>query len=107
MLAHCLSGAAIQLQGARVLAARESASARVREAIERASDLVNDGLVNARAAVGALRGEPLPGVADLDRPRRRLPARLRRARVADRPGPASPPGAPTQTCSCIARRRRP
>jgi signal transduction histidine kinase len=67
VLAHCLSGAAIQLQGARVLAARESASAPVREAIERASNLVNDGLVNARAAVGALRGEPLPGVAELDR----------------------------------------
>jgi signal transduction histidine kinase len=67
VLAHCLSGAAIQLQGARVLATRESASAPVREAIERASNLVNDGLVNARAAVGALRGEPLPGVAELDR----------------------------------------
>jgi signal transduction histidine kinase len=67
VLAHCLSGAAIQLQGARVLATREPTSARVREAIQRASDLVNDGLANARAAVGALRGEPLPGTADLDR----------------------------------------
>jgi signal transduction histidine kinase len=65
VLAHCLSGAAIQLQGARVLAAREPTGARVRAALERASELVNDGLTNARAAVGALRGEPLPGVADL------------------------------------------
>jgi signal transduction histidine kinase len=66
VLAHCLSGAAIQLQGARVLADREPTSARVREAVQRASDLVNDGLANARAAVGALRGEPLPGIADLE-----------------------------------------
>jgi signal transduction histidine kinase len=67
VLAHCLSGAAIQLQGARVLATREPTSAPVREAIQRASDLVNDGLANARAAVGALRGEPLPGTTDLER----------------------------------------
>ena len=65
VLAHCLSGAAIQLQGARVLAAREPAGAQVQEAVQRASELVNDGLANARAAVGALRGEPLPGIADL------------------------------------------
>lgn len=66
VLAHCLSGAAIQLQGARVLAARDPAGARVQEAVERASALVNDGLTNARAAVGALRGEPMPGIADLE-----------------------------------------
>lgn len=66
VLAHCLSGAAIQLQGARVLASRDPAGARVQEAVERASELVNDGLANARAAVGALRGEPMPGIADLE-----------------------------------------
>lgn len=66
VLAHSLSGAAIQLQGARVLVAREQAGAEVQEAVQRASELVNDGLTNARAAVGALRGEPLPGVADLE-----------------------------------------
>jgi signal transduction histidine kinase len=65
VLAHCLSGAAIQLQGARVLAARQPAGAAVQEAVQRASELVNDGLANARAAVGALRGEPLPGIGDL------------------------------------------
>jgi signal transduction histidine kinase len=52
-------------RGARLLAAREPTSERVQEAIQRAGDLVNDGLANARAAVGALRGEPLPGIADL------------------------------------------
>jgi signal transduction histidine kinase len=67
VLAHCPSGAAIQLQGARVLASREQAGAGVQEAVQRASELVNDGLTNARVAVGALRGEPLPGgIADLE-----------------------------------------
>jgi signal transduction histidine kinase len=66
VLAHCLSGAAIQLQGARLLASREQAGVGVQEAVQRASELVNDGLTNARVAVGALRGEPLPGIADLE-----------------------------------------
>jgi signal transduction histidine kinase len=65
VLAHSLSGAAIQLQGARKLAEREHAEPRVQAAIERASGLVKDGLASARQAVGALRGEELPGVAQL------------------------------------------
>lgn len=66
VLAHSLSGAAIQLQGARVLAEREQARPQMRAAIDRASELVKDGLTNARQAVGALRGEELPTVAQLD-----------------------------------------
>ena len=66
VLAHSLSGAAIQLQGARKLAEREQASPQVRAAIDRAGELVRDGLANARQAVGALRGEELPGVAQLE-----------------------------------------
>jgi signal transduction histidine kinase len=66
VLAHSLSAAAIQLQGARVLAEREQAGGKVSEAIERASSLVRDGLADARNAVGALRGDPLPGVAQLE-----------------------------------------
>lgn len=66
VLAHSLSAAAIQLQGARVLAEREQAGGKVSEAIERASGLVRDGLADARSAVGALRGDPLPGVAQLE-----------------------------------------
>jgi signal transduction histidine kinase len=66
VLAHSLSGAAIQLQGARMLAEREHADAKVRAAIDRASELVKDGLANARQAVSALRGEELPGVMQLD-----------------------------------------
>ena len=65
VLAHSLSGAAIQLQAARVLVEREQADARVRAAIERAGTLVRDGLASAREAVGALRGDRLPGVAEL------------------------------------------
>jgi len=66
VLAHSLSAAAIQLQGARVLAERENADEKVTEAIERASGLVKNGLVDARSAVGALRGDPLPGVGQLE-----------------------------------------
>jgi signal transduction histidine kinase len=66
VLAHALSGAALQLQGARKLAERDQASREVRGAIDRAGELVRDGLANARRAVGALRGEHLPGVADLE-----------------------------------------
>lgn len=65
VLAHSLSGAAIQLQGARLLAEREQAGPRVQDAIERAAALVKDGLASAREAVGALRGTQLPGVAQL------------------------------------------
>ena len=65
VLAHSLSGAAIQLQGARLLAEREQATTKIREAIDRAGELVKDGLADARRAVGALRGEQLPGVNEL------------------------------------------
>jgi signal transduction histidine kinase len=65
VLAHTLSGAAIQLQGARKLAEREQAQPQLRSAIDRASDLVKEGLGSARQAVGALRGEELPSVAEL------------------------------------------
>jgi signal transduction histidine kinase len=65
VLAHSLSGAAIQLQGARKLADREHATPRLSDAIDRASELVKGGLANARQAVGALRGDVLPTVAQL------------------------------------------
>ena len=65
MLAHSLSGASIQLQGARRLADREHASPVLSDAIDRASELVRSGLANARQAVGALRGDPLPTLAEL------------------------------------------
>jgi signal transduction histidine kinase len=66
VLAHSLSGAAIQLQAARKLAESEQASPQLRAAIERAGDLVRDGLQNARRAVDALRGDELPSVEQLE-----------------------------------------
>jgi len=65
VLAHSLSGAAIQLQGARMLAERDETRPQVRDALDRASELVRAGLVSARQAVSALRSEELPGVAQL------------------------------------------
>ena len=65
VLAHSLSGAAIQLQGARKLADREHATPRLSDAIDRATELVKSGLANARQAVGTLRGDALPTLAQL------------------------------------------
>jgi len=65
VLAHSLSGAAIQLQVARKLAEREHATPRLSDAIDRASKLVTAGLSNARQAVGALRGDAPPTLAQL------------------------------------------
>jgi len=50
VLAHSLSGLAIQLQGARKLAEREPASAGLRAAIERSAELTKAGLADARQA---------------------------------------------------------
>ena len=66
VLAHSLSGAALQLQGARKLAERERAGPQLRAAIDRAGELVRGGLADARQAVGALRGEQLAGVGQLE-----------------------------------------
>jgi len=60
VLAHSLSGLAIQLQGARKLAVREAASEGLRAAIERSAELTKAGLADARQAVSALRGDDLP-----------------------------------------------
>jgi signal transduction histidine kinase len=66
VLAHTLSGAALQLQGARLLAERQDASPALTEAITGASRLVADGLINARQAVQTFRGTTLPSLAQLD-----------------------------------------
>jgi signal transduction histidine kinase len=65
VLAHSLSGLTIQLQGARKLAAREPVSPPLRAAIERSAQLAKEGLADARQAVGALRGDRLPGLDQL------------------------------------------
>jgi signal transduction histidine kinase len=60
VLAHALSGLAIQLQGARKLAEAEPVSPGLRVAIGRSAELAREGLADARQAVGALRGDRLP-----------------------------------------------
>ena len=65
VLAHSLSGLAIQLQGARKLAGREAVSEPLRAAIQRSAELTRAGLADARQAVSALRGEQLPTLAEL------------------------------------------
>jgi len=65
VLAHSLSALAIQLQGARKLAGREQVSDGLRATIERSAELAKAGLADARQAVGALRGEPLPTLDQL------------------------------------------
>jgi len=65
VLAHSLSGLAIQLQGARKLPGREQVSDGLRATIERSADLTKAGLADARQAVSALRGDRLPAVDQL------------------------------------------
>jgi signal transduction histidine kinase len=65
VLAHSLSGLAIQLQGARKLAGREGVSTGLRATIERSAELAKAGLADAKQAVGALRGDRLPAVDQL------------------------------------------
>ncbi len=64
VLAHTLSGLALQLQGAKALARSlppDADSAELVGAVERAHGLARGGLAEARQAIGALRGGPLPG----------------------------------------------
>jgi signal transduction histidine kinase len=66
VLAHSLSGAAIQLQGARRVLERGDADPAATAAVGRAAELVREGLGEARDAVGALRGGDLPTIDRLD-----------------------------------------
>jgi signal transduction histidine kinase len=61
VLAHSLSALALQLEGARLLARDRGADPEVVDAVERAHHLAAGGLAEARQAIGALRGEDLPG----------------------------------------------
>jgi signal transduction histidine kinase len=66
VLAHSLSALALQLEGTRLLARDRGADAEVVEAVERAHYLAAEGLEEARAAIGALRGDELPGPERLE-----------------------------------------
>src|SRR4051794_23821044 len=61
VLAHSLSALALQLESTRLLAADRGTDPEVASAIERAHGLAASGLQEARRAIGALRGDELPG----------------------------------------------
>jgi signal transduction histidine kinase len=61
VLAHSLSGLALQLEGARLLAAGDPSDPRLGDAIDRAHHLAKSGLLEARRAIGMLRDDELPG----------------------------------------------
>ncbi len=61
ILAHALSGQVMSLEAARMLAERTGADPRVVTEIDRAHRLARSGLADTRGAIGALRGDALPG----------------------------------------------
>jgi signal transduction histidine kinase len=61
VLAHSLSGLMLQLEGARMLVLAAPDDPRLPDVVNRAHELAKDGLVEARHAIGMLRGEQLPG----------------------------------------------
>ena len=65
VLAHSLSGLALQLEGARLLAAQHQDDPKLAETVERAHGLAKTGLDEARRAIGVLRDEALPGPESL------------------------------------------
>jgi signal transduction histidine kinase len=65
ILAHCLSGLSVQLEGARLRAAETGADAMLTEQIACARRLAGDGMLNARRALHALRGDEIAGAGRL------------------------------------------
>ena len=71
------------------MAAREGASPKLTEPLDRAAELARDGVQEARAAVGALRTAPLRTLADLESLVGGFPGNSR-LRVTGRPGALAP-----------------
>lgn len=65
VLAHCLAGLTVQLEGARLLATTTTADARLIDQIAAAQQLAKGGMLNARRALQALREDETPGPAKL------------------------------------------
>jgi signal transduction histidine kinase len=65
ILAHSLAGLAVQLEGAQLRAAETAADAVLAEKVTRARQLARDGMLNARRALRALRGDELPKTGQL------------------------------------------
>lgn len=66
VLAHSLSGLLLKLEGVRMLAARDPADPRLGATVEEAHRLASCGLEEAHRAIGALRGDQMPGPDRLD-----------------------------------------
>ena len=67
VLAHTLSALAVQLEGTRLLLEQRPGDPAAIAAVERAHRLASEGLGEARRAIGALRGDSLPGPDGLAR----------------------------------------
>jgi signal transduction histidine kinase len=67
VLAHTLSALAVQLEGTRMLVEQRPGDPAATAAVERAHRLAVEGLVEARRAISALRGDNLPGPDGLAR----------------------------------------
>ncbi len=67
ILAHTLSALAVQLEGTRLLVEQRPGDPAALSALERAGSLARDGLEETKRAVGALRGDALPGPEELPR----------------------------------------
>jgi signal transduction histidine kinase len=67
VLAHTLSALAVQLEGTRLLLEQRPGDPAAVVAVERAHRLASEGLAEARRAIGALRGDRLPGPDGLRR----------------------------------------
>jgi signal transduction histidine kinase len=65
VLAHTLSGLAVQLEGARLLARSDPTDERLEGVLARAHQLASAGLSEARQAIGMLRDDELPGIPRL------------------------------------------
>jgi signal transduction histidine kinase len=65
VLAHCLSGLAVQLEGTRLLAITTMADTRLVSQISSARKLAQSGLLDARRALQTLREDEIPGPARL------------------------------------------
>jgi signal transduction histidine kinase len=65
VLAHSLAGLALNLQGARLVLARDGASDEAIRQVERAQQLASEGLAEARRAVAALRADQPRSIEDL------------------------------------------
>ena len=61
MLAHTLSALAVQVEGAKLMLETHADEPRALQSLDRAHRLAQEGLQEVRRAVGALRGDSLPG----------------------------------------------